>query len=389
MTQIVNHISFGELHKCKHMNTSVAYSEDYILKVEHYKHEKKKQDLLKEAGIIKYLNEKNCISCPKIIETGIMDTGEKYLIEERIKSTYEPILADIIFSILEQKSLGVCQGDIKKENMIGRDNICYLIDYDQGQINPTFSTNNNLDYVVWYINYCKKNWGYDFYRDFDREELFSLFREDGSFNLAKTTLFQRQITTDSVSGIYQSINTPKVFIEGARGLDKRIPVLNTIDFKEGEKILDVGSNSGLLSLYLADRGCIVTGIDMDKNIITGAQMVANILNANVEFRYCDIDTKDIESEYDTICLFSVLHHLSNMERVAKNVAEKANRILLECRLNEQGYKYVNGRWQRTSGWSFKTKADLIQFFEVLFNFRFIDDYGEGDRGRSIYSFRRG
>ena len=88
----------------------------------------------------------------------------------------------------------------------------------------------------------------------------------------------------------------------------------------GKSVLDVGCNMGLLSHYLHDKGCKVTGIDMDEKVITGAKMVANILGKDIDFKYLDLDHAKIEEEYDTVCLFSVIHHVANFKEV--NIARQ-------------------------------------------------------------------
>ncbi len=221
---------------------------------------------------------------------------------------------------------------------------------------------------------------------FNKEDVLRLFKND-SFNLARTSIFAEQITTNTQSGIYHSLNSDRIYIEGARDLDSRTAALDSIEFKVGEKVLDDGCNMGLLGHYLHDRGCKVTGIDMDDKIVVGAKMVANILNKDIQFEYLDLDTAKIEEDYDTVCLFSVIHHVANFQQVTENIAQKCNRIILECRLHEQGAKPVQGTWVRSSGWEFNCSQELIDYLETAFKgFKFQKYHGGVDRQREIMTF---
>ncbi|HUT43273.1 MAG TPA: methyltransferase domain-containing protein, partial [Desulfobacterales bacterium] len=248
----------------------------------------------------------------------------------------------------------------------------------------------NIEFIEWIAKDFRERRGRDFFsdtqRNFDKEEICGLFVND-SFNMKCTTVFSGQVTTDTECGIYQSLNHPHVFIDGARSLDYRLTALDKIEFQKGEKVLDVGCNMGLLAHYLYDRGCEVTAIDMDKNIILAAKMAANILNKKIDFRYGDMDENPPTELFDTICLFSVLHHLQNLSKAGKYISTHCNRIILESRQVEGGSKPVHGKWTPTSGWNFKTSNEMIAAMEKLFvGFRFENSYGKVDRDRLILSF---
>jgi len=252
----------------------------------------------------------------------------------------------------------------------------------------------NLEYLEWFNEFFVNRWkklGFNFtdiysFGGFQKEKVFGLFKND-AFNLGETSIFQEQITTNTQSGIYHSLSSDRIYIDGARNLDSRLAALNNIEFKKGEKVLDVGCNMGLLCHYLHDRGCKVTGIDMDEKIMIGAKMVANVLNKDIQFKYLDVDNTRIEEDYDTICLFSVIHHVANFQQVTENISQKCNRIVLECRLHEDGAKPVGGTWVRSSGWKFNCSQELIEYLETAFKgFKFQKYHGSVDRQREIMTF---
>jgi 2-polyprenyl-3-methyl-5-hydroxy-6-metoxy-1,4-benzoquinol methylase/GT2 family glycosyltransferase/Tfp pilus assembly protein PilF len=387
---VIDDVVFTDLKKTKYKNNSVGYNDKYIIKIEHEKHPKKLRSLSGEIEIIKYLNSRECVSSPRIVSEGRLKSGEKYFIQERIYGRpgfNKP--ADMLFSVIEQKNFGVCEGDLKKENFIfNSESFCNIIDYDQAIIDERLARMGNIEYLEWFAQYFENRWNADYFKfiGHSRDEIFSLFKND-SFNLAATTIFKEQITTNSESGIYHSLNTEKAYIEGARDLNHRLSLLNDIEFKRGESVLDVGCNMGLLGHYLHDRGCRVTGVDMDRKIVAGAKMVANILNKNIQFKWLDLDIGKIEEDYDTICLFSVIHHVKKFKQVTENIAQRCNRIIIECGLKEHGSKPINGKWTNTSGWEFDSLQELTSYLEAEFvGFKFQKNHGNVDRNRGIITF---
>ncbi|MCX5633829.1 MAG: methyltransferase domain-containing protein [Phycisphaerae bacterium] len=388
-------LNFTNIKTTKVGDISVGFNDKYVIKIEHGKHPWKLRTFSEEIEIIKLLNSRGCVSCPRLMSEGKLKNGERYFIQERFNNRRAFNTADIMFSILEQKSFGVCQGDFKRDNFIlDNDSICHIIDYDQAIYDERFIDMGNLQYLEWFNQFFVNRWKklglnlgniYNF-GGFQKEEVLSMFKNN-SFNLAETSIFKEQITTNTKSGIYHSLNTSQIYINGARDLSSRLDALSNIKFEKDEKVLDVGCNMGLLGHYLHDRGCKVTGVDMDKKIVTGAKMVANILNKDIQFKHLDLDTARIEEEYDTICLFSVIHHVANFQQATENIAQKCNRVILECSLQEHGAKPVQGRWMQSSGWEFNCSSELINYLETAFKgFKFQKYHGNVDRQRAIMTF---
>ena len=69
--------------------------------------------------------------------------------------------------------------------------------------------------------------------------------------------------------IYKTIGTPN-FI---RQIEWR-NILEWLDLKEGERILDVACGGGTLSLKIAEKGCEVHGIDLSQGAINSAKRLA-------------------------------------------------------------------------------------------------------------------
>lgn len=91
-------------------------------------------------------------------------------------------------------------------------------------------------------------------------------------------------------------------------LDFALSRLGPID---GARILEVGSGTGALSVYLALRGAMVTGIDVSAETVGVAQRRANVngVGEQTDFRAVPIEQlRDPDGTYDAIIGNQVLHH---------------------------------------------------------------------------------
>ena len=388
----VENLTFQHLSRTLSDETSLGYSSNYVIKIEHRRNPRKINDLLEEGEIISLLNSYGCVSCPKLISKGILPGGERYLILERIHPRGNPSLADMLLSLLEQKSLGIYQGDFKPANMVFDGNICYLVDYDQAQIDQSFIQMGNLEFIDWIANDFFERRNEDFFsqedREFDRDEFLECFMHD-SFNLSLTSVLKNQLTTRTESGIYHEFFFPQVHTQGARNLDSRRELLDEIVFNPGETVLDVGCNLGLLSHYLHDRGCNVTGVDMDANVVIAAKMISNILGKSINYERLDIGKTDLNRHFETICLFSVFHHIQDIKFAAININSYSRRVIMESKLWETGSVPIRGRWKRSNVWRFESLEDLIDYVEIMLpDFTLERVWGQVDRDRYLFTFLR-
>lgn len=385
-----------------------------FLKLELRHNALKRNTLDGERRIIEDLNRQNCVTCPRLFAHGTVEraqlepcldaTGRQalaaatedtfaYMIEEFLPASEVPSLGDILLAVLEQKALGVFHADLRPENcrMDRTTGLCRLIDYDQAE--PLDQATRKLDNVAFFawctqlIRQKYSRWNFqhflqyfpalDLKRDFE-----GLFR-DGAFNLASTRLFTNQITTAASAAIYHTIREADVYIDGERSLDSRRGYLDAIAFSPGERVLDVGCSSGIVSTYVARRGCKVTGIDLDPKIIRGCNILSHILGTDATFLFHDLDTGPVAGTFDTVLLFSVIHHTRNLRVNALALSRQCRRIIIECRLAEGGMKpTAGGGWQNTSGWNYPALPDLVAGMEALFpGFKLAKNHGQGDRDR--------
>lgn len=96
--------------------------------------------------------------------------------------------------------------------------------------------------------------------------------------------------------------------------------LVNVEFKKmignvkSKKILDVGCGRGDLSLYLAQQGANVIGIDLSNNHIDLCKTRANNLNLKVNFMVMNAQVPDFEDNvFDIIVGSRIIHHLPDIE----------------------------------------------------------------------------
>jgi SAM-dependent methyltransferase len=389
--------------------TGVDATEKYLIKVQIIKNEGKERDIHQEYEIIKNLNQKNCATTPAVYSGGLIAKADLvvktddpqlieaspeeefgYIIEEYLPAKGNYTLADVIFTMIEQKKLGVYQGDIKPANIrFNADSgICYFIDYDQAIILSQEQIEmDNLSFLKWCSEYDKDKYGIGnwlrHFPQFHSNQLPDLF-SGKALDLKQTTIFNLQKTTNSISGIYHSIQGKDIFIDGSRTMDHRAQMLDELEFFQGERVLDVGCNAGLLSMYLHDRGCRATGVDNDPHIVSACKIVSNILGKDINYSCVDLDRTNKLDEYDTIMLFSVLHHTRNVVENAEKVATSCSRIILEARLVESGKQPYGNAWIETSRWNFRTVEQLVLCCEEIFpGFKLRTNLGIADKNRYI------
>ena len=396
-----------------------SFDQAYLIKLEVCPHPLKENTLQEEALILRQLKDSGCVSAPgfhgygkvpaedleKVVDAadwkkvkGLLGNKVDYYIQEYLPADKGYSYADIALVLLEQKALGVYHGDIRPDNIrFSREKgIVYLIDYDQSvRLPESVREMDNRSFFKWCIEFARekyKRWHHPHFLayfsgiDLDRD-FWSLFRGD-ALNLAHTSVFTDQITTASKQKIYHTIETSKVFIKGERSLDERKGFLDSISFEPGETALDIGCSSGILSMYLAGRGCRVKGVEIDAKLIVGNQLLANILGLPIDYEALDLDLVDALDPVDTVCLFSVIHHTKQMHENGRKIARACQkRILIECRLIEMGLKWNGKGFERSSAWEYPDLESMTRGLEKLFpGFSYHANHGQGDRNRYLLEF---
>ena len=101
-------------------------------------------------------------------------------------------------------------------------------------------------------------------------------------------------------------------------------LISELEFKGGERILDLGCGDGVLTAELAKfvPDGFVLGIDASESMIETARK--DHAGANVRFELLDIDAIDFESEFDLIFSNATLHWVKDHRKLLRNVFKALN-----------------------------------------------------------------
>lgn len=105
-------------------------------------------------------------------------------------------------------------------------------------------------------------------------------------------------------------------------------LLNLLEPKKDEKVLDLGCGTGHLTNLIASSGADVTGLDMSPNMISDAKKNYPTLN----FITADATNFNFSEEFDSVFSNAVLHWIKEKEKVIKcvyNSLKKDGRFVAE------------------------------------------------------------
>lgn len=412
---------FYKEYEGKLISLGIENENDFI-KIEFLENRLKKNSLEKEYEIIKHLNKHKCVSVPDLNEFGEFDL-ENIQIESEIfsesliytlkrkpfylslqklsHSTKGYFISDLLIAIIEQGKSGVIQNDFKKENIFFIDDtFIKIIDYDQAEIDLNFKKLNSKEIVDKSIEMDLKSYkvhskGWLRHFSFINYKLHikKLFDEKGRFNLLKTSLYQNQFSTNTKNMSYHTYHGDNLFVKGIRDLGQREKILSSIEFKKDESVLDIGSNIGLVTQYIKNRGCDASGYEIDFKAHICSRFISNIDSFDIDFVCIDLDSTPKLKSFDTILLFSVIHHTKNLKGNCIKISNSCKRIIVECRLKEDGKKPIKAKnsmiWTPTSSWNFSNTNELYSYLEGLFpNHDFYKNHGKCDKSRYILELRK-
>lgn len=111
-------------------------------------------------------------------------------------------------------------------------------------------------------------------------------------------------------------------------------ILDMADLKEGEKVLDVGTGTGVMIPFLLERvgACgNITAVDIAENMLKIAQNKNPA--PNIRFVQADVTTADLgEDSFDLIVCYSVFPHFKDQQLAIKNMCRflKSGGKILVC-----------------------------------------------------------
>lgn len=115
--------------------------------------------------------------------------------------------------------------------------------------------------------------------------------------------------------IRQQAWQPKDYAENARFVsDLAGAVLEWLDPKPGEHILDLGCGDGALTLKLSEIGAHVVGVDASENFVAAAK------GQGVDARLMNGEALQFSEEFDAVFSNAALHWMTNPSAVIEGVA---------------------------------------------------------------------
>ena len=103
-------------------------------------------------------------------------------------------------------------------------------------------------------------------------------------------------------------------------------IMSLLDPLPGKRLLELGCGLGHFSVFLAQQGAKVTGLDLGPDLISAATALAELNHVDCEFRQGNITAHPFESNtFDTVIGLSVLHHLSMTD--VPRALQEASRVL--------------------------------------------------------------
>ena len=98
-------------------------------------------------------------------------------------------------------------------------------------------------------------------------------------------------------------------------------ILEWLDPKEGERILDIACGAGELSLKIAENGCEVYGVDRSVNAINSAKLLAEREKIECEFKVGNAEDLPYPDGYfDKVVCSSALEHFKDDVKALKEMS---------------------------------------------------------------------
>jgi len=252
---------------------------------------------------------------------------------------------------------GFCHGDILTSNIfVDSKNEPYLFDAFCINIPPDVSFYDSEDCYCLHtksihsektnrpcLNFLKKELGldldpYEYICSLLKNKIFAC---SGSENYA-----------DMKNQTYSSFENKHFKLNGWRNTRERIAMFQKDGAKfEGKRVLDIGSNCGAISLYLAELGAKVTGIEINKDRVEVSKELNRFLGLDAEFKAGNLADHIQDTNYDICCCFAVTGRNPDEIGVLRKIYQHSTEILFESNHSPNndfsnlfrsiGYKTVN------------------------------------------------
>ena len=99
--------------------------------------------------------------------------------------------------------------------------------------------------------------------------------------------------------------------------DDSILLIRSLNVVPGERVLEIGCGSGVVSIHCAKNGCVVTAVDINPNAVETARM-----NADMNYIPLDVVHSDVYDNVDGI-FDTIIFNLPYLPVEEEGLAEKA------------------------------------------------------------------
>lgn len=147
-------------------------------------------------------------------------------------------------------------------------------------------------------------------------------------------------------------------------------ILDLIDIHPAQNILDLGTGTGVLLPYIAERvgeGGRITAIDYSEGMLSRAKEKYGNLNPTPSFINLDFETETIEGVFDRIILYCVYPHLhepiDTLRWLRKVNLSENGRIIIAFPSSE---KFINNihRERHSDSDALPPAKNLAEFFQA-------------------------
>ena len=99
-------------------------------------------------------------------------------------------------------------------------------------------------------------------------------------------------------------------------------LLSKLDIKENERVLDVGTGTGVLIPFIKklNKNGYIRGVDLSNGMIEVARKKYKHI-PNLDFEIIDVENEVIKEKYNKIILYSMFPHLENKTKTIKTLVK--------------------------------------------------------------------
>ena len=100
-------------------------------------------------------------------------------------------------------------------------------------------------------------------------------------------------------------------------------LLSKLDIKENERVLDVGTGTGVLIPFIKklNKNGYIRGVDFSNGMLEVARKKYKHI-PNLDFEIIDVENEVIKEKYNKIILYSMFPHLENKTKTIKTLVKK-------------------------------------------------------------------